>query len=202
MRNGRLTLLAIAVATACAFAVAPPLAANSAARQPKLPHWTVASPPRPSKRLSPTANIFSGSNWSLAGWKSNQGVCLSYGGPGETASGCGSYVAGAPPDLTRPTVPHRPQVSVFQVSRNGPEVSVRVIGMTSIRIVRVLARFRSGRLMLAQLVRAPARLQASMRFFDVTLPGAYPPTPAIVPSPLITLLPYDAHGRLLARRRF
>ncbi|MGH2972595.1 MAG: hypothetical protein ACRDLE_10810 [Gaiellaceae bacterium] len=154
------------------------------------------------KRLGPTITIFSRSNWSLVGWKSDQGVCLSYGAPGENASGCGSWVAGSPRDLTRPAVRHRPQLSVFQVSRNGPGVSIRVIGLTSPRIVRVLAQFRSARRVLARLVYAPAPLQTSIHFFDVTIPGAYPLRPAIVPSPLITLFAYDAHGRLVVRRQF
>jgi hypothetical protein len=163
----------------------------------------LASAPRAQpKRLSPTVTIFSRSNWSLVAWKTDQGVCLSYGAPGETANGCGSWVSGAPPDRTRAPLRHPAQVSVFQVSRNGPGVSVRVIGLTSSRIVRVLAQFRSRRPVLARLVRAPARLQASLRFFEVTLPGAYPLPPGIVRSPLITLFAYDARGPLVERRRF
>jgi hypothetical protein len=137
-------------------------------------------------RVGPIVTVISGPNWSLVAWRSDRGLCTSYGAPGDEGDGCGISL--------------RKTIDIIQI---GPMPSLtfrRNAGMLSIGVTRAavaaVTLTVSGTGTSARMYNAPPALRIRSRFFAVNGP----------PRRLLfrnhsrwTFRAYDKRGRLVGR---
>jgi hypothetical protein len=182
-------VMASAVAAAIAFSFGGGLPAGSSSQRPAAGPSRVEVNSYPPGRTSPIVTVYSGSDWNIVAWMSHKGLCISYGAPGAAGNGCeGTQPAiinlwGGVVALKRP----------FTISTVSGEERGGLYGTVSGKVATLVLKLASGRNKSVPLRAEPA-LHVTRRFFYVSerefeaeqAPG--------------TLIAYDLHGRIVARR--
>ncbi len=152
------------------------------------------------KRLGPLAEITSGDNWALIGWRSEVGACLDFAIPGDSPFGCGFPVRGAKPsaDASGSGLPTHAVSGFFSGSNLvGGDGKATIFGVAAHEVTAVKIELRDGRVINAPLYDAPPALETEIRFFIARLPlGELERRPA---SPVRAYSAYDQSGRLIER---
>jgi hypothetical protein len=145
-----------------------------------------ASRVRKPHRIGPIVAVMSGANWSVVAWRSDHGLCYSYGAPGAEGDGCGISLRKTIDVLETGPIPS------VTFRRNAGTLS---IGVTSAAVAAVTLTV-SGARTSARMYTAPPALRIRSRFFAVRGPPL-----ALVPAhhPRWLFRAYDNRGRLIGR---
>jgi hypothetical protein len=127
------------------------------------------------KQTGPKVTVFSGVDWNLVAWQSDQGLCIAFGAPGASSSGCS-----------------HPDKIIQNVLANRRGQAVRVVGTVASNVARVDVKQPSGRVVAAHLSKSFPELETTRRFFEAGY-RAISPRAALQ----WKLLAYDVHGKLL-----
>ncbi len=196
-RVSKRLVLALAVITLLALAGTAVGVGVSLLTQQERFHAAVPDDP---KRLGPLAEITSGDNWALIGWRSEVGACLDFAIPGDSPFGCGFPVRGAKPsaDASGSGLPTHAVSGFFSGSNLvGGDGKATIFGVAAHEVTAVKIELRDGRVINAPLYDAPPALETEIRFFIARLPlGELERRPA---SPVRAYSAYDQSGRLIER---
>jgi hypothetical protein len=148
-----------------------------------------ASRLREPHRIGPIVTVVSGLNWSLVAWRSDQGLCYSYGAPGAEGDGCGISLRKTIDVLEIGSVPS------LTFRRNAGTLA---IGVTSAAVADVTLRV-SRRQNIARIYKPPPALRIRSRFFVVEGPRLPLCCRDRAHHPPWTFRAYDQRGRLVGR---
>jgi hypothetical protein len=165
--------------------------------------WIAGRPHSPNLQGS-FVQVAGGSDWALIAWKSDQGICLDLATPGNSASGCGFPVVGAPPDTTQPEADQPKHMIAYVAGRSSPGDPWDLAGVVAEPVARVDIEMADGRTLVAPMYDAPAELGTRLRFFllriDVDESSVFPPgEPPHLAKLVKAFLAYDAGGTLVER---
>lgn len=173
--------LVVPIAAVLVLVIGLGTAANAALGWRVSPFWSWFDS-YPPGRTGPIVTVLSGPDWNFVAWKSTNGICTSYGGPGASGSGCSNL----------------PRAVVALDSVEGlPRSRARIIGNASARVSRVEVIVGGRRPFVARLSRSLPQLGTTRRFFVAEGPVSLTPgheTPFV-------LVAYDSRGCVIARVR-
>ena len=208
LRPRRRRRVSVAAAAAITFLFAGTAVAYEAIDRVQQQERAIDAMPDAPDRVGNAVEVVSGEDWSLAAWRTSEGVvCVTLiVVPGKSPFGCGFPVRGAKPgDHTIGTGPptHAVAGSVSSGGLVGPDGKAvgiaTVYGVAAADVAAVRVELANGRIVDASTYDAPPALDADVRFFIVRL--HLPPTPLHGNPPVAAFLAYDARGRLIERFR-
>lgn len=200
------TRLVWAVAAICALM----LSGVALALRDDLLNWDVQQHARfdPSELRPAPASSFStvtqGNDWALIAWKSERGICVDYvfvdtrnRAGYNLFSSCGSTVIGSPPDRVYPQPPPTSHVNAMVGQGSSPEQWI-ICGPVAPDVARIEMKMSDGSEAPVDVLRAPAQLDSSLRFFVYRgATGRVDPQTHQIQLSAVAVIAYDSSGAVL-----